>query len=204
MIPNTITGCLILAAILILTAALARLTPVMRYLRRACGLSAGVLVINSLTSGQHPRGVLSLRTDAAVATKFLLGKRGSDAAHVAVVSAASDQPLGLMIDEAEADEYPMAVQLLGTGADTLVGVAGEDIAADVDVYSKGDGALMDMPAVTGTFWRVGRSVEAATNGLPIEFAPCFPQKVVIVANAANLATTQAAMAGGAIVQVLGA
>jgi hypothetical protein len=34
--------------------------------------------------------------------------------------------------------------------------------------------------------------------------PCFPQKVVIVANGANLAATQGAMVPGAIGNVLGA
>lgn len=197
----TIVGCLIFAALLV---TLMARPGALAALRRSIGLRGGILAFNSLTSGIHPRGILSLRTDAAVAAKNYLGKRGSDASHVAVIAAASDQPLGLMKDEAEAAEYPVNVQLLGLSENTEVGVAGEDIAIDTDVYSKGDGTLCDQPAVAGTYWLVGRSVEAASNGQPIEFSPCRPQKIIIVANAANLATTQAAMSGGAIVQVLGA
>ncbi|WP_397379588.1 hypothetical protein [Prosthecobacter sp.] len=157
---------------------------------------------NALGDGTHH--TLSLRADAAIATKFLLVKRGSDAKHAAVCAAASDEPLGVSTDEAAAVEDPIAVQLLGTVKKTVLMVAQGSINADVDVYSYGDGTITTTPATAGTFWKVGKSRTAGSAGLEMEVEPCLPVLTKVVANAANLATTQAAMVNGAVVIVLGA
>lgn len=93
------------------------------------------------------------------------------AAHAAVCAAAADQPLGLATDEADAAEDPVAVRLLGAGKGTVLMVAGETITADEDVYSKGDGKIMDEPAVAGTYWKVGRAVTAGTADVEMEVEP---------------------------------
>ena len=83
-------------------------------------------------------------------------------------------------------------------------VANETITAGEDVYSGTDGRVQDLPAVAGTYWKVGRSVTASTADLEIEVEPCTPRKVVIIANGSTLAQTQAAMLGDNTVIVLGA
>ncbi|MBB5033165.1 hypothetical protein [Prosthecobacter vanneervenii] len=157
---------------------------------------------NALGDGTHAH--LSLRADAPIGTKNYLVKRGSDANHAAVVAAASDEPLGVCPDEADAAEDPIDVILLGVAKRTVLMVAQGTIAADVDVYSYGDGTVTTTPAATGTYWKVGKSRTASTAGLEIEVEPCQPRLTKVVANAATLATTQAAMVNGAVVIVLGA
>lgn len=201
-----ILGCLIIAAFFLApyVQAACKRTPFLKTIKRSFGFAAGTIRINALGDGTHPSGILSFKADAAIAVRHYLVKAGSDAYHTAVCAAASDEPKGVCFDEADAAEDPVAVQLLGAIKGTVLMVAGETIAVDKDVYSKGDGTIQDEPTVAGTYWKVGKSRSASTVGIEIEVEPILPQKVVIIANAANLATTQAAMTGGAIVIVLGA
>jgi len=157
---------------------------------------------NTLGDGTHH--TLSLRADATISTKHLLVKRGSDANHAAVVASAANEPLGVCPDEADAAEDPVTVTLLGVAKRTVLMVAQGTIAADVDVYSYGDGTITTTPAATGTYWKVGKSRSAGVAGQEMEVEPCQPRLTNVVANAANLATTQAAMVNGATVIVLGA
>lgn len=200
-----ILGCLLFAAVLVgalVASSNSVKLPSMRSIKRAFGYPAGQLAINALGDGIHPEGILSLKADAAMSVRHYLVKRGSDADHVAVPSAASDEPLGVCIDEADAAEDPVAVKLLGACNGTVLMVANETITAGEDVYSGSDGRVQDLPTAAGTYWKVGRSVTASTADLEIEVEPCTPQKVVIIANGSTLGATQAAMAGGAIVIVL--
>lgn len=151
-----------------------------------------VIEINAAVYENGKRGYLA---DAAIATRHYLVKAGSDANHVAVCAAASDEPLGIAQDEPAAAEEGVNVAVLGAVPGTILGVAGEAITANEDVYSKGDGTLMDEPTQAGTFWKVGRSKTAqATAGQEIEFEPCLPQKVVIIA---ALTSTNGTAAGAA-------
>lgn len=189
-----VMGCLILAAFLAVI-----IRPMVMMLRQD---TRRRLRRNALGDGTHH--TLSLRADAAIATKFLLVKRGSDAKHAAVCAAASDEPLGVCTDEATDAEDGIAVQLLGTVKSTVLMVAQGSINADVDVYSYGDGTVTTVPVAAGTYWKVGKSRTAGAAGLEMEVEPCLPVRTNVVANAANLATTQAAMVNGATVIVLGA
>lgn len=163
------------------------------------------LRLNGLTDGTHADGKLGhLLADAALSTRYLLVKTGSDANHFAV-SGASDKPLGVCLDEPAAAEDPATVQLLGAGKGTVKMVGSEAIAAGADVYAAANGKVQDQPAGAGSYWKVGRAVTACTGDADtFEVAPCQPQAVNIVANGASLGTTQAAMVSGAIVIVLGA
>lgn len=162
-----------------------------------------VMAYNALGDGSHPAGKLSLLTDAAITTRYLLGKVGTDANHIAVISAASDEPKGVIFDEAAAAEALVGVQLLGCAPGTVPMVAQGSIDADVDVYSHSNGKVTVAPTSAGTYWKVGKSRTASTAGLLIEVEPCLPQKTVVIANASTLSQTQAAMTGGAVVIVLG-
>lgn len=205
-----ILGCLILAALIAPLAAMASKTVQLpnlgslRSVKRCLGLHIGHMQINALGDGVHTDGVLGKKADAALAVRHYLVKTGSDADHVAVCAAASDEPLGVCIDEAEAAEDPVSVKLLGACSGTVLMVGNETITAGEDVYSGTDGRVQDLPAIAGTYWKVGRSVTATTADLELEVEPCTPRKVVIIANAASLATTQAAMTGANDVIVLGA
>lgn len=193
-----------LAACLVLAALAAHFAPSLHKLTNVMRKSARVRAYNALGDGTHPAGKLSLLSDAAITTRHLLGKRGSDASHVAVISAASDEPLGVIFDEAAAAEASVGVQLLGAAPETVLMVAQGTITIDADVYSHSNGKVTTEPTSAGTYWKVGKARTASTAGLLIEVEPIVPQKVVVVANASTLAQTQAAMTGGAVVIVLGA
>jgi predicted RecA/RadA family phage recombinase len=203
----TILGCLFFAAIILLAASHAAKKhgadfSSLRSLRKAFGLHVGILRINALGDGIHMDGIISQKADAALATRHYLVKVGSDANHVAVIAAASDEPMGVCIDEAEAAEDDVSVKLLGACKGTVLMVANETITAGEDVYSGTDGRVQDLPGTAGTYWKVGRSVTASTADLEIEVEPCLPRKLVVIANGASLATTQGAMTGSNDVKVL--
>lgn len=200
----TILGCLFFAAVILAALAASFQMPSLRSVRRAFGYPAGQLALNALGDGIHLDGVLAKKADAALTVRHYLVKVGSDADHVAVIAAASDEPLGVCIDEAEAAEDPVSVKLLGACKGTVLMVANETITAGEDVYSGTDGRVQDLPASVGTYWKVGRSVTASTADLEIEVEPCTPRKVVVIANGSTLAQTQAVMLGANDVIVLGA
>jgi hypothetical protein len=134
--------------------------------------------VNTTTLGTGRRSYLA---DAAITTRHLLGKVGSDAQHIALVSAAANMPVGVIQDEPAA-EGSASVALLGAAPGTILMVSGEAIADQAEVYSKGDGKIMDEPTTAGTYWKVGRAQKAAGAAdveIPVE--PCTPEKLVIVA-----------------------
>jgi hypothetical protein len=205
---NLILGCLILAALLLPLALLAWQSlpslPSLRSLRRACGLHVGLMRLNALTDGTHATGRIGhLLADAALTTRYLLVKSGSDASHFAACGA-GDKPLGICMDEPSAAEEPATVQFLGAVPGTVLMVGSEAIAAGADVFTAASGKVQDEPASVGTYYRVGRAVTACTgDGLTFEVVPCLPQLTKVIANASTLAQTQAAMVNSATVIVLG-
>jgi hypothetical protein len=174
--------------------------------RKARGLlKGGIFCANAYgATGYWPNGRKTLLADAAHSARHLLCKAGTDSGHIAVISAASDEPLGFCIDEPDAAEAEATLQLAGLGPDTVIGIAGEAVTAWEPAYSKGDGKLMDQPTSAGTFWRVGTFLEDGASGAEVAVWPSKPQKIIVVANASTLSQTQAAMIDGAIVIVLGA
>lgn len=160
---------------------------------------------NALTDGNAPHGKPgNLLADAALSTRYLLVKRGSDALHFATCGA-SDMPLGVCMDEPSAAEVEATLALLGAVEGTIPVVGSEAISVDEDLYTAANGKVQNTPAAAGTYYRVGRAFTACSgDGDTFRMVPCFPQKFVIVANAANLATTQGAMTPGTIGNVLGA
>lgn len=129
------------------------------------------------TTGTHEKAIGRF-TDAAIATRYLLFKKGSDADHIAVCGAA-DVPLGTVADEATAAEQRVHVNLLGKGP-TKKMVASEAIAAGVEVFTAAGGKIQDLPAGAGTYRCVGVSVTAAAaDGDVIEVNDCAPIKTVV-------------------------
>jgi len=205
---DTFTTVLILAALITLAALLPSLARgIARAFKRdsiAARMLSGTVACHALGAGTHADGLIPRLADAAITARHKLVKVGSDASHFALISAASDRPLGFCIDEPEAAEDEATIQLPGVTRGTVKGIAGEAVTADEDAYSKGDGNLMDQPTSAGTYWKVGRFLTAAASGEEVEIEPCFPQLVKVVANGSTLSQTRAAMTDGAIVIVLGA
>lgn len=103
--------------------------------------------------------------DAAISTRYLLYKIGSDANHIAV-TAATDTPIGTVDDEAAAAEDEVNVNLLNSDR-THKMVANAAITAGVPVFAAASGKI----APTGTV-RVGIALSAAsTDGDVIEVEP---------------------------------
>lgn len=180
-----VIGCLILAAIIIIPLMISwagsNKGRVMRTVRRAFGVPAGIIAINGISGGRHENARLSLFADDAITTRYYLVKRGSDSNHFAVCAAASDEPLGVCFDQPSDAEYSAGVQLLGGCSGTVPVVAAETIAADDWLYSNGDGRVQDEPTVAGTFWMVGKAKDGASANQPLEMEPCTPIRVVVLA-----------------------
>jgi hypothetical protein len=134
----------------------------------------------NIAEGTWP-GKKTFLSDGAIATRYLLGKIGSDAGHV-VASGAADEPIGIITDEAGAAEDAVNVNLFGSAADTQLMVGAEAIAAGADVYTAAGGKVQDEPGATGTFWLVGRALAACGgDGQLVQVEPVKPIKVVVIA-----------------------
>jgi hypothetical protein len=129
--------------------------------------------------GTTPGGKVTRRADAAITTRYLIVKKGTDATHIALNAASTTQPLGVCLDEPAAAEDLVAVQLLGSNVGTVKMVASEAIAVDALVYTAANGKIQDPPAASsGVAYKVGRALQAAAgDGSVIEVEPCFPLSV---------------------------
>lgn len=103
-------------------------------------------------------------TDAAITTKHLLYKQGSDLRHVAV-SDASSIPLGTIPDLCSAAEAERAVLLIGKGP-TKTMVCSEAITAGNAVYAAAGGKV----ATSGTYALGIAMTTTATDGDELEVA----------------------------------
>lgn len=165
--------------LILLIAALAALPTICR-IGRTLGLRA---TCNTETStGTHC--VFTKLSDAALSYSHLLLKAGSDADHVAVCGA-SDYPVGITTDQPSAAEKVANVHPLGISEKTMKVRVATAIAAELDLYTAASGFAQVEPTVAGTYWKIGRSVEVAkqigSGDYLIEFVPCAPIKVVVVA-----------------------
>ncbi len=138
----------------------------------------GLVTANNIAEGTHTNAITKL-TDAAIGTRFLLVKFGSDGGHIAVADAA-DKPLGICSDEAEAKDEAVAVQFLVATNETRKCVASEAIALTDDLYVAAGGKVSNLPTVPGTYWKVGRPLQtAAADGDVLEFESHAPVTVVV-------------------------
>jgi hypothetical protein len=96
--------------LIITSAALAVLTVLVIAL---CARTKNLTGFANIAEGTHTDSVTKL-TDAAITTRHLLYKVGSDADHIAVAGA-NDVAIGTVADEASAAEEYVAVDLLGKG-----------------------------------------------------------------------------------------
>jgi len=137
------------------------------------------VLIANIAEGIHGDGKVTKLTDAAITTRYLLYKPGSDANHAAV-SGASEIPLGTIADEASAAEEAVAVNVLGSTPGTLLMVASEAITQGEHVFTAASGKVQDLPAGAGTYYELGIALTASgADGDLIEVAHCVPRKTVV-------------------------
>lgn len=146
-------------------------------------------------TGTHG-GVDTKLADAQHASRHLLVKVGSDADHIAVLAAASDQPVGVCSDSPNAAEDPANVYLLGVAKGTVRMLAATALAAGIDVYGTSTGYISALPGIAGTYWKVGRTrqipVIISTGIYEAEVEPCLPEKTLVIATATGTAATDIA------------
>lgn len=148
-------------------------------LRNAFSATPSEFALANLGSNQHGGGRVTRKADAAIATRFLLVKIGSDANHIAVAGVA-DISIGVCEDEPSAAEELAIVQLLGSSDKTLTMVASAAIAAGDFVVAAANGQIRTLPVTTGTYYIVGRALEAAAAaGDQIEVDPIPNAKIVV-------------------------
>jgi hypothetical protein len=132
----------------------------------------------NIAEGSRQSGNITKLTDAAFTTRFFLVKIGSDSDHVAASAANTDIPLGVCTDEAPGVEELVNIALLGVANGTLKVALGGTVAAGDMLQSNGDGTAIKLLTTTGTFYNIGRALQAGVAGDIIEFQHSFPLKVV--------------------------
>jgi len=163
----------ILFTLLALMAVLALLATCVRLAKRN-----PLTFLANIADGTHENGITKL-ADAAITTRFLAVKIGTDANHVDLAGV-SDIPLGIATDEASAAEEPVNVAPFGASTGTLLGVASAAIAAGALVVPAASGKLRTLPTAAGTYHIVGRALLAAgADGDTFEFVPSFPVQRVV-------------------------
>ena len=139
---------------------------------------AGLIGLANIAEGTH-EGAVTYKADAVISTRFLLGKIGTDSAHVNLAGAA-DIPIGVITDEASEIEDGVNVNLLGSSKSTQKMVAGAAIAAGAFVVPTAGGKVITLPASAGTYYIVGRALGAAAaddDEIEVDPIPCV-QRVV--------------------------
>lgn len=123
------------------------------------------------TVGTHATGVVPMRAEVTITTRYLLVQKGT-AADGIIVNVAATRPWGVCLDEPTSGNTA-AVAILGCAPGTQKMRASKAIAAGVKVFTTAGGKITDTHA-TGAFF-VGRAVTAAAaDGDLLEVAHCFP------------------------------
>jgi hypothetical protein len=120
----------------------------------------------NIAEGTHAGGKLTKLTDVALTIRFLLVKIGSDIDHIAINTAA-DIPLGVCTDEAAGAEENVNVEVWGCSHGTKKVVASGAITAGAFVVGDAAGKVRTLPGTTGTYYIIGRALNAAAADLDI-------------------------------------
>lgn len=138
----------------------------------------------NIGEGFHDDGRLTLFPDAAITSRYLLVKFGSDGSHIAIAGAA-DIPLGICTDSTDVQTgditKPLTVNVLGAVRGTQRGVAAGVIVPGAFISPAANGQVQTLPATTGTYYIIGRyvgTVNAAANTYA-EFTPCLPTQRIV-------------------------
>ena len=134
----------------------------------------------NIAEGSTERGSKSYLPDVAIANRFAIVILGSTANNITLSAANTDLPLGICTDAPEAGnlEVPVNVEVFGAARGTRKVLLSGTVAAGDFLQSNGDGGAIKLLTTTGTFYNLGRALQAGAAGDVIEFAPTFPLKVV--------------------------
>lgn len=117
--------------------------------------------------------VQTFLSDAAFASRYLLVKGGSDAAHVALTGVA-DIPKGFILDSTAAAEEPVSVSKFGLHKEGAKGVASGNIAVEALLVPGANGTIRTLPVAAGSYYIIGRATKAAADTDEVEYTPTFP------------------------------
>lgn len=149
-------------------------------------LRPGECFAANIAEGVHLDSVTRY-ADAAITTRFLLYKVGSDSNHIAVAGV-DDPVIGIVADEvatADISAIPVAVQLLGHGTTKRM-VASEAMAtAGVDVFQAASGKI----ALSGTRKRGVLLGTASADGDVVEVLDAGPTDALGVVPTENVTAT---------------
>lgn len=112
--------------------------------------------------------------------RYLLVKKGS-AARSILINTEGDRPLGVCPDKPDTGDEA-AVQFLSATMETRKMVPGGEIAEDAEVFGADDGEVTELPVADGTYYKVGRALQAVgADADSIEVEPCYPVAVEVAA-----------------------
>ncbi|HZZ19159.1 MAG TPA: DUF2190 family protein [Opitutaceae bacterium] len=141
-----------------------------------------VFNLANVAEGEHLDGKISYYADAVIANRFLLAKQGSDSLHIATTALASDQPLGINYDSADAIGDLVVVELLGAAKGTKRATCSGAITAGQDIYTDVNGQVQAEPVAAGAYWLIGRAVTTTVSaGDIVEFSPTKAIRVIVLA-----------------------
>lgn len=134
-------------------------------------LGRDLIPLANIAEGVHGDGNITKKSDAAMATRHVLVKIGSDIDHIAVTTACTEVPLGVCNDEATAAEDNVNVILLGQKQGTIL-IVGTATAGDM-LEAAASGKAVTLTGGGGAHYIIGRALNTATDDL-IEVAHCLP------------------------------
>lgn len=113
----------------------------------------------------------------ATVIRYRLGKfSGANIIHNTATE--TDDPVGVILNDAESTEYVTVDHLCGGPIEMT---AAGSISAGADVYAAAAGKVQALPTASGTYRRVGKALKAATaDGDIIEILPYNDGKTTVV------------------------
>jgi hypothetical protein len=127
-------------------------------------------LIGNIAEGVH-NGNITKKSDAAITTRYIFGKKGSDDDHIAACTTDTDNPYGVITDEATAAEEIVNVALLGAAQETRRITLGGTVAVGDFLQCDAVGKGKKLSTASGTYYIVGRALMAGVAGDVIEFDP---------------------------------
>ncbi|MDR0595822.1 MAG: DUF2190 family protein [Puniceicoccales bacterium] len=133
------------------------------------------LILSNVAEGTHAGNITKVAA-GPITQKYLLCKLDGGTGNVSIAGA-SDQPIGVATDEADANDF-VNIALLGA-CDTVKMVASGAVQAGTIVIVDAGGKVRGLPVASGTYYQVGVALAGAdTNGI-VECVSCLPIKHVI-------------------------
>ncbi len=140
-----------------------------------------LVLLGNIGEGVHGDGCITKKADATQALRYVLVKVGSDADHVAVTTANTENPLGVCNDEAADAEDNVNVQLLGATPGTMLVRAHAALDAGDLLVPAAAGRAQTIDGLSSvSVFIIGKAMNAATDQDDlVEFVPCLPELRVI-------------------------